>query len=138
MTYRFAITFMALGLAACSSHASAGDIQGAWRAPSGNVDIRIAPCGPLLCGEVIKVLANNTMQTGGGDSKAAPPTVGLKIFTDLKASADGPWVGHIYNRENGKTYDCQVSTAADGALQVRIYVGVPALGKTQVWTPAKD
>ena len=138
MNYRFFIQLMALGLAACSSEASAGDIQGRWLTSSGNVDVVIAPCGPSLCGDVVKVFSSNSMQAGADTTKAAPPTVGMKILSDLKPTPNGPWVGHIYTRENGKTYDCQVSTAEDGTLQVRAYVGTPALGKTQIWTRAKE
>jgi uncharacterized protein (DUF2147 family) len=58
------------------------------------------------------------------------------------ASPAATWSGEIYNRENGKTYDCtmSVSTAARpaGELVLRAYVGIPLFGKTQHWQRASD
>jgi uncharacterized protein (DUF2147 family) len=42
--------------------------------------------------------------------------------------------GHIYNAENGKTYNANISLQADGTLRLRGYVGSPMFGETQIWT----
>ena len=39
--------------------------DGVWVAQSGNVEVRIAPCGAALCGVVVRVMANNSMSTAG-------------------------------------------------------------------------
>ncbi len=108
---------------------------GVWRTASGNLDVQIAPCGPSLCGTAVKVLANNSMAAGQAQ-KAPPARVGLKVLSDLKPAKPGTWRGHLFNRENGKTYDCLVQPTADGALKIRAYVGLPLIGKDQVWRRA--
>jgi uncharacterized protein (DUF2147 family) len=42
--------------------------------------------------------------------------------------------GHIYNGENGKTYNANISLQPDGKLRLRGYVGTPMFGETQLWT----
>ena len=120
---------MALALAGAAQ--AAARPEGPWIAASGNVEVRIAPCGPALCGAVVRVMANNSMQALAA-SKAPPARVGLRIFSDLVAAGDGQWRGHIYNRENGRTYDCLI-TPHDRDMTVRVFVGLPAFGQTQVW-----
>ncbi|MEX2015418.1 MAG: DUF2147 domain-containing protein, partial [Candidatus Hydrogenedentales bacterium] len=53
----------------------------------------------------------------------------------------GAWdSGTIYDPNNGKTYKCVIKYAKDETVQggekldVRGYIGVPALGRTTVWT----
>jgi len=42
--------------------------------------------------------------------------------------------GQIYNGENGKTYNANISLQPDGKLRLRGYVGSPMFGETQLWT----
>jgi uncharacterized protein (DUF2147 family) len=128
-----ALVLMALALAACTPHAGSGPIAGQWLTASGNFVVRIDQCGATLCGAVSRVLGNQSMAHPGAAMTGRPARVGLKILTDLAPDGDGRWKGRLYNRENGKTYDCQVSIDAEGRLVVRGYVGLPLLGKTQLW-----
>lgn len=105
---------------------------GTWLTASGNLEVKVAPCGPALCGTVVRVLARNSMSKPGA-AMASSEGVGLKILTGLMPRKDGIWVGKIYNRENGKTYDCRISMASRDQMELRAYLGVPALGKSQMW-----
>ncbi|MDP9992565.1 uncharacterized protein (DUF2147 family) [Variovorax boronicumulans] len=141
----FATAFAAQ--AQSSSPSASSDPRGRWVTANGNLEVEVAPCGAALCGTVTKVLANRSMAPGGGDMQAADkrPALGmtlLKDFAPVDASADPTrppteWAGQIYNRENGKTYRCNmsVSTAgnAAGELLLHAYVGLPLFGKTQRW-----
>ena len=124
-------------LLAAPAHARPAPPRGVWVTASGNLEVEIAPCGPKLCGVAVKVLANHAMAAGQTQS-AAPATVGLKLLTGLAPVKPGTWKGRLFNRENGKTYDCLVQPLADGTLKVRAYVGTPLIGKDQVWRPARD
>lgn len=42
--------------------------------------------------------------------------------------------GRIYNPENGKSYDAMAEFESPTKLKMRGYLGVPALGKTFIWT----
>src|SRR5258708_19027131 len=105
---------LVLGLAGPASADPVGPI-GRWITASGNVEVAIQPCGRLLCGLVTRVFANHSMQSLAL-SKAPPAKVGLQVLSDLRSDGDGRWVGKVYNREQGKTYDCELSLAGPDAL----------------------
>ena len=46
--------------------------------------------------------------------------------------------GRIYNPRDGNLYKAVLTLLDDGTLKVRGYVGVPAMGQTQVWTRSAD
>lgn len=141
----------AFGLAIVASVATAQpvpttDPRGPWVTASGNLEVDIAPCGAALCGTVTKVLANRSMSRDGAPMEAVDsrPALGmtlLKDFVPVQASegdaSPSQWTGEIYNRENGKTYRCQMSmhTTPGGAIELVLhaYVGIPLFGKTQRW-----
>lgn len=121
--------------------------NGVWLTESGNFEVEIAPCGGALCGKVSKVLANHAMAGSGassessmnqGSSMSAPSDTGAmlgrNILTDLRATGNGSFRGSIYNRENGKTYDCEIRAVSADHLKVRAYKLLPLFGKTQIWT----
>lgn len=112
----------------------AKQVLGVWRTESGNLDVEIAPCGgTMLCGTVVKVLANRSMAEPGQQSADTKPVIGLKIMYDFTRAGPDELQGKIYNRENGKTYDCLLSLQSPNELIVRSYVGLPLIGKTQIW-----
>ena len=141
----------AFGLAIVASVATAQpmpttDPRGPWVTASGNLEVGIASCGAALCGTVSKVLANRSMSRDGAPMEAADgrPALGMTLLKDFVPVQAGEgnapasqWTGEIYNRENGKTYRCQMSmhTAPNGAteLVLHAYVGIPLFGKTQRW-----
>lgn len=125
----------AFTLAALPGGALAADRpEGRWVSQTGNVEVQIAPCGGALCGVVVKVMGNRSMETGGM-SAGPPPKVGLLLMHDLRPSGDGQWTGKLFNRDNGRTYDCVV-TPHGQTLNVRAYVLLPLFGKDLVWTRA--
>lgn len=120
---------------AAAQAAAGGTPVGRWLTQSGNFEVDIASCGKALCGTVVRVLGNQSMSQPGVEAKAdAQAAMGMKILTELTPSDDGEWEGQIYNRENGKTYDCIVVLSAPDRLEVRGYKWFTLFGKTQVWT----
>jgi len=127
---------VALFIAASEPACAAAGPEGRWITASGNLEVAIAPCGPALCGAVTRVLANRSMEALA-KSPAPPARIGLRIITRLKPGGDGAWTGAIFDRENGKTYDCVV-TPHGRTLTVRPYIWLPLFGKTQTWTRAAN
>jgi len=115
-------------------------IAGRWLTESGNFEIDIAPCGSSWCGAVARVLANRSMSAPGQSMpvKDTQSLIGTQILSELAASGQGEWQGRIYNRENGKTYDCKVTAPTPQQLKIRAYVFLPLFGKTQLWTRAPN
>jgi uncharacterized protein (DUF2147 family) len=129
-----------VALAACSDAGGApgGDPSGHWITASGNLEVEIAPCGRALCGTVVRVLANHSM-SGSGEMKPtdARDPMGMQILTDLVPNTRATeWRGHVYDRENAKTYGAVVKLGAADELVVRGYVGLPLFGRSQTWTRA--
>lgn len=62
------------------------------------------------------------------------PIIGMTIITGMRIE-DGEYQGgHILDPQSGKVYKAKMSLADDGKkLDVRGYVGVPMLGRTQTW-----
>ncbi len=106
---------------------------GRWIVESGNLEVEIAPCADLLCGKVVRVIANRAMSGPGPAAPVdAPSPLGMVILSDLRTD-DGQLKGRIYNRENDKFYSATVKLGAPDQLLVHGYVGLPLFGKTQVW-----
>jgi len=121
------------GCDAAPAAAGATAPNGLWLTESGNLQIELAPCGEALCGKVTKVLGNRSM-AGPGPSTAPAATPGLEILKDMKPTGNGAFRGSIYNRENGKTYDCEIRSLSADRLKVRAYKFFTVFGKTQIWT----
>jgi uncharacterized protein (DUF2147 family) len=119
---------------------TAANPVGRWLTESGNLEVDIAPCSQALCGTVVRVLANRSMSNPKVESAPVDsrPALGLKILTEFTPSGDGEWQGHIYNRENGKTYSCLMALAAPDRLNIRPYIGLSLFGKTQIWRRVAD
>ena len=63
----------------------------------------------------------------------------LNLFSGFEYAGDGRWKGGtIYDPNSGKTYRCVVTLVDANTLEVRGYVGVPLLGRTETWTRRKD
>jgi len=68
-----------------------------------------------------------------GDLKDKP-ILGMRIMWDLKKSGDLWSGGKVLDPDNGKTYRCNLTLAAGGKkLQLRGYIGLALLGRTQTW-----
>jgi uncharacterized protein (DUF2147 family) len=130
------ITFALLILLVASpAHA----LSGRWITQSGNLEIEIAPCGEALCGTAVKVLANHSMSNSGVEmANTGGSAVGLKVLQDFVSDGDNRWSGHLFDRENGKTYRCRMTLLDSGALEIRPYIGLPLFGQTQIWQRALD
>jgi len=68
-------------------------------------------------------------------SEKNQPIEGLVIVQGLKKEGDSWTDGTILDPANGKRYSCTISLNADGTLNVRGYLGISILGRTQVWKP---
>lgn len=107
---------------------------GTWLTQSGNLEVDIAPCGAALCGTVVRVLVDRAMAGPGTTAGKPSAALGIKILRDFKPASGAEWKGHIFNRENGETYDCIMSMAVGGELKLHGYKFLRMFGQTQTWT----
>jgi uncharacterized protein (DUF2147 family) len=64
------------------------------------------------------------------------PILGLELLSDYAFSKDR-WGGKIYDPQSGKLYSSTM-WLEDGSLQMRGYIGVSFLGRTQTFAPVAD
>jgi uncharacterized protein (DUF2147 family) len=135
--------------------AFAADVYGVWLTQAKTAHVEIHKCpdasrGPV-CGRIVRLLAPK-----GADGKPVKPeeavdhrnpdpglrtrkVLQMVFLYDFKPTSalDSFEDGVIYSAEDGKTYRANLSLQADGTLRLRGYVGMPILGRTQVWTRVK-
>lgn len=68
------------------------------------------------------------------DDRKDKPIIGMKIMTELKKDQQGTWSGgKILDPKEGEVYKVKISTEDGKKMDVRGYIGVPLLGRSQTW-----
>lgn len=115
---------------------------GVWEPSSGKARVKIEKIGNKYFGKIVwlrepndpvtkqpKVDKNNpdaTMQN--------VPLKGYRMLKDFVFKGNGEWTdGTIYDPENGSTYSSVIKMKDANSVEIRGYVGVKALGRTDVW-----
>jgi uncharacterized protein (DUF2147 family) len=143
-----------------SSHAAAedahayvptpSDIVGDWLVESRDAVIRIEPVGGEYQGHILWQLHDTygpedgpalngkivTDRNNPDPALRSRPLTGLKLLTGLKFDPEaGKWKGgHVYNSDNGRTYNCLVRMLSPNRLQLRGYIGISLFGGSTVWS----
>jgi uncharacterized protein (DUF2147 family) len=101
--------------------------------------IRITEKNGVLQGQIEKLIRPPSEEQNPGCAKCKgarkdQPLVGMVILSNLKKEADEYSGGEILDPEVGETYKCKIQLKEGGKqLSVRGYVGVPLLGRSQIW-----
>ncbi|WP_312388775.1 DUF2147 domain-containing protein [Chryseobacterium sp.] len=66
------------------------------------------------------------------DDRKGKPLVGLEIIRGLEKDGNEFTGGSITDPKSGKTYKCTITRSGDN-LNVRGYVGISLMGRTQTW-----
>lgn len=121
------------------------EIVGTWFNTSKSGKVEIIKKGDKFFGEIVwlkepldensgkaKVDENNP-----DESKRSLAIIGLQVLKNFVYDGEGKYSGGtIYDPENGKTYKCKMTLVDKDKLDVRGYIGIPALGRTENWTRA--
>jgi uncharacterized protein (DUF2147 family) len=102
-------------------------------AANGRGVVEIARCGDALCGRIVGIDREPT--TPMPTDVDGRPQCGLTIITDEKPAADGTWLGKITDPRDGRPYQAKLSLDERGNLRLRVFIGISALGATQIWHP---
>lgn len=93
-----------------------------------------------IYGKVIEILnpakKNSKCQKCPGEDKDKP-ILGLTVIKGLSKEGSEYTNGKILDPNKGKLYKCVVSIDGSDKLNVRGYVGVSLLGRTQTWMRVK-
>lgn len=149
-----ALRLTTLLLLVCFSLSSfAGDpddpdaLVGRWLSSKKRNQVQIYKQGNKYFGKLVWMLEPNEPGTNKLKvDKANPdeklrnrPLMQLVLLTNLTYKGNNVWSdGEIYNPEDGKTYNCEVTLKDANSIDLRGYVmGLSFLGKSKVWTRVK-
>ena len=123
--------------------ARAGSPEGYWLTEKKGVIVKLYDCGEALCGQTVW-LKKMTFSDGAPrlDTKNPDPSLrdrhwcGITAITGLKQAGGGTWEGgEVYDPKTGETFDFKLEDKGD-KVNVRGFLGVPFLGKSETWTRA--
>jgi len=120
------------------------DVVGIWLNATGKGKIQVYKENGTYYGKIVwlreplnekgqpKLDTNNP-----NNSLKSKPIVGAIILRDFEFK-DGEWTnGKIYDPESGKDYKCYMRFRDANTLNVRGYIGISMIGRTEVWTRTK-
>lgn len=123
---------------------SADAIVGKWLNKDGDAHIQIYKKGSKYYGKLVW-LKNPTNEEGKAKTDIHNPNtnlrsraiLGLEILQNFSYD-DGEWEdGTIYDPKSGKTYSCKMTMSGNDKLNVRGYIGISLIGRTDTWTRVK-
>ena len=124
------VAVLVAGAPAAPAIAAAG-IGGTWTNPAGSVDVDMAPCGPRLCGTVVRASAKAKADAAGGGTYRL---IGTQLFRGLVADGRGHWSGAVFVPDLGRTVTGTLALVDADSLEVSGCVVPGLLCQTQVWT----
>lgn len=119
-------------------------VLGKWQNPSGEGRIEVTKKGGKYYGKLFWLKEPNDaagkpkLDAKNPDESLQKRQIqGLEILKDFDAKGDGVYEnGTIYDPKSGKTYSCKMTLKGD-KLEIRGFVGISLLGRTEVWTRVK-
>ena len=143
LTHRLRATGLAaVLLGAFYLPAFAADPLGTWLTEEGKATVRVTDCAGALCGTIVALKEPNDAATGKPKvdknnvdaSKRTRPIIGVQLVTGLKPAGANKWSGQIYNPEDGKTYNANVTLQNPNTITVQGCILGGVICKTNTWT----
>lgn len=134
----FAFTVLAAGILQAQS------VTGKWKTIDDETGkaksiVELTEKNGKLYGKVVEILTDKKdakCDKCPGTEKGKP-IKGLTIIKGLKKGGSGYEGGTITDPSSGKEYKCALKLNGKDKLDVRGYVGIQALGRTQTWVRVK-
>ena len=120
---------------------NADKLIGVWESGNGKARVKIEKISNKYFGKIVWLREPTDPETkqpklDKNNPDASLRTTPLKGYRMLKdfVYKDNEWTdGSIYDPESGSTYSSTIKMKDDNTLEIRGYVGVKALGRTDVW-----
>ena len=118
-------------------------IVGVWKTGEGNAMVRIYKNGDKYQGKVVWLKEPVDPETGKpkqdknhpDEANRTRPVLGLVNIWGFSFKENNLWDdGNIYDPKNGSTYSCTIKMINPNTLEVRGYIGVSIIGRTDNWT----
>jgi uncharacterized protein (DUF2147 family) len=132
---RAVLLFLALQLttAAATPPPPADMILGIWRNPSGSIDVRTQPCGPDLCGVIVRASPQ-----AAADAKDAGVgrLIGTQLLENYQKIAPNKWAGTVYVPDMDRRFSSRIEALTPTTLKISGCLMGEWLCKAQIWTRA--
>jgi uncharacterized protein (DUF2147 family) len=118
-----------------ASSRSADEFNGVWKNPKNTVHLRLRPCGPRICGDV--VWATETARADAARGGKAE-LVGQQLLRDFMRGDDGLARGKVYVPDLGVTFKGSAQHVNEDAIKVKGCLVGGLICRSQVWTRVTD
>ena len=111
----FFMGLMAVAMIAAPAVANARTpIEGRWK--NGHMEIVIAPCGPVLCGTVVKA---SSQQQAKAERGSGTQLIGARLITNIRATGDRSYSANVYLPSRDMNTSGTLRQTAPNRLYVR-------------------
>ena len=139
------VLFFLFALANSLRAQHAQSVLGEWYTEEEKAKVEVYECESGYCGKIVWLSEPNHPDgrpklDGENPDKSLRDRkiTGINILSGLQYDGDGEWDdGTIYDPESGKTYSCYMELEDDNTLEVRGFIGVSLIGRSQTWNRAK-
>ncbi|EFK59884.1 DUF2147 domain-containing protein [Sphingobacterium spiritivorum] len=119
-------------------------VIGKWQNPSGEARVEIYKKGDKFYGKIYWLKTPNDESghpkkdvKNPDDKLKSRPVLGMENLTNFEKVKDNLYEnGKVYDPKSGKTYSCKMTLKGD-KLDIRGYVGVSLIGRTDTFTRVK-
>ena len=137
-----AMAIVAAPIFASASEPDPAAILGYWLSDLKKVVVEIYPCEENLCGKIVWLAKPYRRSGEFKRDKRNPDSAlrdrgwcGIEVITGLKPKRDDFWKnGRFYYPKKGRTFDVDIKLKDDDRLELRAYLGIRLLGKSEIWT----
>ena len=118
-------------------------LVGVWKTGEGTAMVRIYKNGEKYQGKIVWLKEPNDPETGKpkqdknhpDEVNRTRPILGMINIWGFSFKEKDLWEdGNIYDPKNGSTYSCTIKMINPNTLEVRGYIGVSIIGRTDTWT----
>lgn len=135
------VALLSLGNIAQSQTEAADAIVGVWETGSGKARVKITKTNTFYYGRIVWLREPNNEEgkpkvdkNNPDEAQRQSPLLGLRMLKGFENKGPNLWEdGTIYDPESGSTYSCKITLDDENTMNIRGFIGVSALGKTDVW-----
>jgi uncharacterized protein (DUF2147 family) len=131
----FFSTLFSMGLAQNSDA-----VVGKWANASGEAHVDVSKRNNKYYGKIVWLKnpkdekGNTKYDTKNPEvSLRNKPLLGLEILKEFVFDGQKWTDGKIYDPKSGKVYSCNITLQDDGNLNIRGYIGISLIGRSEVW-----
>lgn len=117
-------------------------LLGIWEPSNGRARVKVEKIGDKYFGKIVWLKEATdpvsgepkTDKNNPDESLRNVPLKGYRMLKDFVYKGGDTWEeGTIYDPLNGNTYSCTIKMTDKNTLDIRGYIGVSALGRTDIW-----